>query len=122
MSKTTQLDKVSHAFEHWRNNKPRRGSLIPQALRQQAVSLLSDYPAAQICKILSISGSQFKKWRQADNPHIVPTQFIELGNSAMGVPASNVSLEINFTNGQHMQLSGEFDAQFVTQLIEAVKT
>ncbi len=121
MSQHTQLDKVYRAFQLWRNNKPNTRIATPETLRQQAISLLSDYPAARICKTLSISGSQFAKWRQADNPQIVSTRFIELNDDAIAAPTSNVSLEINFANGRRMQLSGEFDAQFVTQLIEAVK-
>ncbi len=76
MSQHTQLDKVYRAFQLWRNNKPNTRIATPETLRQQAISLLSDYPAARICKTLSISGSQSAKWRQADNSQMSRLAFV----------------------------------------------
>ena len=49
------------AFEQWRNDKPKKGSPIPLALRQQALALLPYYSRSKIALSLRISGQQVKQ-------------------------------------------------------------
>lgn len=56
------LENVQIAFDHWRTQGNRRA--IPEALRQQAVTLCQQYPISQVVKRLRLNHGQIKAWRE----------------------------------------------------------
>ena len=123
MQNQLSLTKVNANFKHWRNNKPYSSEPVPETLRQQAISLLEQYPASKICGTLTISGSQLKKWCETAGTQAASAAFIEL-------PADNVveskpspgALELRFSNGHQLLLSGHFDVDVITQIIGEMKS
>ena len=78
MQNQLSLTEVNADFKNWRSNKPYSSEPVPERLRQQAISLLEQYPASKICSTLAISASQFKKWCQLAEIRPTRTEFIEL--------------------------------------------
>lgn len=117
------LTRVATAFIHWRENKPRLRAKTPNALRQQAISLLGHYSASQICTALRVSASQFKQWCQASNSTDVMADFIEISSTPEVIkPNPAVKLELNLSNGDNIHIHGELDTHFICTLIGALKS
>ena len=55
-----QLDLVKQEFEHWRNNRPRKGK-IPLYLWEMVKPLMNEYPISMVSRSLGLSHSQLKQ-------------------------------------------------------------
>lgn len=55
------LASVTTAFEHWRQHSEKR-QRIPNALREQVVSLVGHYPKNRIAKALHINHAMINRW------------------------------------------------------------
>ena len=92
----------------------------PKHLCLQAIALLSHYSKTAIVTKLRISTEQFNRWcityKSPDElPHFIPLPQV----TSLSTP---LSIELKFTNGNALTLSGELDEQLVAQLIEAAKS
>ena len=123
MQNQLSLTEVNADFKNWRSNKPYSSEPVPERLRQQAISLLEQYPASKICSTLAISASQFKKWCQLAEIRSTRTEFIELpAEGLVETKPSPIALELRLSNGHQLQLSGHFDIDIITQIIKEVKS
>lgn len=115
------LSTVVTAFEQWRNNRRGRQVPTPTALREQTVALLNHYSSSKITAALRISGSQLKQWQNSVKLCEQTTQFVHLPISpSLNQPAINV--ELRFTQGDEMSLSGVVDTHLIISLIGAMKS
>ena len=87
----TSLLAAQQAFEHWRQNRTRRGS-TPKKLRLLAASLIGEHRRSHICAALRINDQALKQWEcevsdagnaqrmQSQRGQLIKTQgaFIEL--------------------------------------------
>lgn len=121
MPNQDQLPTVVTAFEHWRSNRNGRQVPTPAALREQAVTLLNHYSSSQIATALRISGSQLKQWQNSAAPTETKTQFIHLPISTSPTQSA-VTVELCFTSGDQMQLSGVINSDMLVSLIGAMKS
>jgi hypothetical protein len=121
MPTSDQLSTVVTAFKHWRSNRNGRQVPTPVPLREQAVALLNYYSSSQITSALRISGSQLKQWRNTAAPTEIKPQFVHL--PIVDLPTQpTVNIEIGFTNGDQMHLSGVVDNNMLISLIGAMRS
>lgn len=122
MSNQDQLSTLVTAFEQWRSNRNGRQVSTPIALREQAVVLLNHYSSSQITAALRISGSQLKQWRSSVAPAIeTMPQFVPLPiSSPLAQPP--VKVELRFTSGDLMHLSGIIEPDMLVSLVGAMKS
>jgi hypothetical protein len=116
-----QLSIVVTAFEHWRSNRIGRQVPTPNVLRKQAVALLNLYSSSQITSALRISGSQLKQWRKCVVPTVTKPKFVHLPISTSSTQSS-VKVELSFSCGDQMHLSGVIDSDMLISLIGAMKS
>ena len=121
MPNSDQLTTVVTAFELWRSNRKGRKTPTPIPLRKQAVSLLNTYSTSQITSALRISGGQLKQWRHSPDVLVQLPQFIELPVSSTP-PHAPMKLELHFTSGDQLCLTGVVDLDVITTLIGAMKS
>lgn len=122
MSNQDQLSTLVTAFEHWRSNRNGRQVPTPIALREQAVVLLNHYSSSQITAALRISGSQLKQWRSSVAPAIeTMPQFVHLPISHSPTSPS-VKVELCFSSGDQMHLSGVINSDMLVSLVGAMKS
>jgi hypothetical protein len=116
-----QLSIVVTAFEHWRSNRNGRQVPTPNLLRKQAVALLNLHSSSQITSALRISGSQLKQWRKCVVPTSTKPQFVHL---PISIPPtqSSVKIELSFTSGDQMHLSGVIECDMLISLVGAMKS
>jgi len=121
MTNSDQLTSVVTAFELWRSNRNGRQVPTPTPLRKQAVSLLNNYSTSQITSALRISGGQLKQWRHSLDVPVQSPQFIEL---PVLLPSHNspINIELHFTSGDQLHLSGVVEPDLITTLIAAMKS
>jgi hypothetical protein len=122
MSNQDQLSRVVTAFEHWRSNRNGRQVPTPVPLRKQATALLNHYSSSQITSALRISGSQLKQWRNTIVPKETKPQFVHLPLSESPVRSTTLHVELCFTRGDQMNLSGIVDSDMLVALIGAMKS
>lgn len=121
-----QLTNTVAAFQQWRSNKLSRGSATPHSLRLQAVALLPHYSLSTVAKNLQISSDQLKHWHLThqelndEATHFVPLPLPQ--NESFTSHIQPLSFDVNLTNGNQFSVSGVFNSQLITQLIEAIKS
>ncbi len=121
MPNSDQLTSVVNAFELWRSNRNGRQAPTPTSLRKQAVSLLKTYSSSQITSALRISGGQLKQWRHSLDVPVQLPQFIALPVSS--TPHNEpMNIELHFTSGDQLRLSGVVERDIITTLIGAMKS
>jgi hypothetical protein len=121
MPNQDQLLTVVTAFEQWRSNRNGRQEPTPNALREQAVSLLNNYSSSQITSALRISGSQLKQWRNSAIPTETKPQFVHLPISISPMQSS-IKVELCFACGDQMHLTGMVNSDMLVSLIGAMKS
>jgi len=90
-------------------------------LCEQAVALLHHYSSSQITSALRVSGTQLKQWRKSAVPFEVKPQFVHLAISDSPTQSS-VNVELCFTSGDEMHLSGVVDSDLLISLVGAMKS
>jgi hypothetical protein len=93
----------------------------PNALRNQAVALLHLYSSSKITAALRNSGSQLKQWRKYVVPTATKPQFVHLPISPSPTQSS-VKVELSFTSGDQMHLSGVIDSDMLISLVGTMKS
>ena len=111
------LSSTIAAFEQWRNDKPKKCSPIPLALRKQALALLPYYSRSKIASSLRISGHQLKQWAAAANEG---ESFVELPLSS--VPVQPCQLDVKFKSGDQLCFSGAIDKSLIVLLMDLMKS
>lgn len=114
---TDPLTIVASAFADWRSNKT--GLRTPPELKQQAVALRKTYSASKITKALNLSGGQFNKWCQQDQPAELPV-FVNLPTIANSPPTINSRVEVFFNSGERMCINSS-DPMTLASLVQALK-
>ena len=90
------LDSVKLNFNQWRTERKGREP-IPDHLWKQVYKIDQQYPTAQICKTLSISGTQYKANRyKAD----VQSEFMEVSNPLVGKGTALDTFQFKLTSGE----------------------
>ena len=125
MSNQDQLTVVVTAFEQWRKNRPTRYGPTPQRLRQQAVALKSHYSSGRITTALRISGGQFKQWIKDHQTSNGAVDFVQLpvtpGPQYNESEEGALKLELSFTQGEQLQLSGQITPTLLATLIKEMR-
>jgi hypothetical protein len=111
------LSTLIAAFALWREKRTKGRDPIPQSLRSQAVALLPNYSKGKITSALKISGGQFKQWCETFNPPKQVIDFVPLPTLEFKKP-TQLTLELSFTNGTQLCLSGNISAQLLSTLIQ----
>ncbi|KGJ89815.1 hypothetical protein [Thalassotalea sp. ND16A] len=121
MSNQDQLINVVAAFEQWRKNRNGRQVPTPTPLRKQAVSLLNTYSSSKIIAALRISGTQLKRWSESlDLPELLP-EFVHLPMTPQP-QNEQLNVELSFTCGDRLCLSGDVSLSMITSMIKAMKS
>ena len=125
MPNQDQLSIVVTAFNQWRKNRISRKGPTPQSLRQQAVALKSQYSLGRITTALRISGSQFKQWCkdvQSLNESIDFVQLpVTLSPQIDNIEEATLKLELSFSHGEQLQLSGQITPTLLATLIKEMR-
>ena len=125
MPNQDQLSIVVTAFNQWRKNRISRKGPTPQSLRQQAVALKSQYSSGRITTALRISGSQFKQWCkdvQSLNESIDFVQLpVTLSPQIDNIEEATLKLELSFSHGEQLQLSGQITPTLLATLIKEMR-
>jgi hypothetical protein len=95
------LSAAAAAFEQWRNTRAYAKVKTPESLRQQAVALLSNYPASTIIKTLKINSSHLKRGSQQLSAIPSEGQFVILPcvEEPVNAAPAGLNLELAFNNG-----------------------
>jgi hypothetical protein len=123
MQNTDPLDLARQAFDDWRNKRPHSRSHYPQALRQMALDLLSQYSFRQILAVTGIPRYRLVKWQGASRPEAAQ-DFIALPSDPSDhdllqptSPApSSLTCAITFPNSTSLTLSGPLSVAQLTAL------
>ncbi|MBL4831866.1 MAG: hypothetical protein JKY55_18535 [Aliivibrio sp.] len=113
------LSTLVTAFSLWREKRTKGRDPIPQSLRRQAVALLTNYSKSTIISALKISGGQFKQWCETFKPPKQVIDFVPLPPLELETPT--LTLELSFTNGSQLCLSGNISAQLLSTLIQETR-
>jgi len=90
------LTDLKKEFTLWRKSRASRAVPIPEALWKKAVSLSTSHSNSQICTELSLSGGQFKIYKDKFS---TSNQFIEMPQVALEIPISaNCSITLRANN------------------------
>jgi len=113
------LREVQEAFTAWRREQPRRHT--PQALRAQAVGLLSHYRISEVVKALKLDHRRLSRWRRelCSRTHVGRREeFVELAPTVERLAEAGVReserLRLTLTQqesvGRSVSLAGELSA------------
>jgi len=108
MTNPATLESTASAFDHWRHTRTSRKMAVPDALREQAIELLSRYQQSHVIAALNINHATLKRWRRKDSVSISNPTFVPL---VAEVPESGItsSLQITLRNslGNEMCITGD---------------
>lgn len=125
MSNQDQLSVVVTAFEQWRKNRTSQKGSTPQPLRQQAVALKSQYSSSRITIALKISGGQFKQWCKDYQSLNESIDFVQLPVTSSPqideVEVGALKLELSFSHGEQLRLSGQITPTLLSTLIKEMR-
>ena len=98
---TTTLESVRAELQHWRQHRPYLRSPIPPTLREKALSLRDQHPAAEICKALGITERMLLAWQDAAMPAVplspAALEFVALPAGAEALRGEAATLQLSFT-------------------------
>ena len=123
-----QLAAATTAFEQWRSTRTYPKAKTPEALRQQAVALLSCHSPATVMKTLrqaslKISGSNLQRWskqpQQADSEAAATFVALPVVDEPVCADAGGLNLELSFNNGCHMRVQGAISPAQLTALAQS---
>jgi argininosuccinate synthase len=100
----TELDRVAAQFAGWRQNRTKR-SATPAHLKRQAVSLVGQYPKADIVSRLGINSTVLAHWMNEPQPEPKP-KFIELTDNPVSPSNAAMDVTIALRSGAQVKLSG----------------
>jgi hypothetical protein len=108
MNHSLTLEAVQKDFNHWRQNRKKRGS-IPADLWQRVFPLLNRYPISKICSALSLNTAQIRSNMRSPNPFEESKSqepFVEVSLKSVGMIESigNVTIEIMRKDGTSMSI------------------
>ena len=70
------LESAEEAFRQWRDHRSSRVESIPEMLWSMALGLYPQYKRSKICRILRLSGGQFKERLEASGHPLPSTGFV----------------------------------------------
>lgn len=116
------LESAEEAFRQWRENRGSRVESIPEMLWSMAVGLYPQYKRSKICRLLRLSGGQFKARLEADG-HPFPTAGFVLASNEVIKETFIARPEIQLTlQGQARSMTLFFDVQALAQVLPHVST
>jgi hypothetical protein len=90
------LTDLKNEFTQWRSSRNSRAEPIPEALWKKAIALSDTHGSGQICTELSLSGGQFKIYKDKFS---ASNEFIEIEPIAPEAPKSqNCSITLRANN------------------------
>jgi hypothetical protein len=115
------LESAEEAFRQWRDQRRSRVDAIPEILWSMALGLYPQYKRSKICRILRLSGGQFKERLEA-GPHSFPSTGFVLASNKEVVKATPIpSPEIQLTlQGQARSMTLCFDMHELGQVLAHV--
>jgi len=115
------LESAGEAFREWRAQRSSRVDSIPEMLWSMALGLYPQYKRSKICRILRLSGGQFKERIDA-SPHPFPSTGFVLASNKGEVKATLIpSPEIQLTlQGQARSMTLCFDVHALGQVLAHV--
>ena len=125
MSNQDQISKVVAAFEQWRETRISRKTATPKPLRKKAVALKSHYSSSQITSALRISGTQLKQWSEEGKALEQTVDFVQLpvsfDHQTDQIQNTELKLELSFTQGEQLRLSGQVTTTLLATLIKELR-
>ncbi len=122
MPNQDRLEITASAFEDWRNNRSHSAHKTPETLRQQALALLPHYSTSKIIRTLKLSHTQLKIWSGKSKRVNKPLKFVALPPSSKQPCLAPLALELVFTNGCQMKLTGEISSEILSSLLQTLST
>jgi len=115
------LESAEEAFRQWRDQRSSLVDSIPEMLWSMALGLYPQYKRSRICRILRLSGGQFKERLDA-GPHPFPSTGFVLASNKEVVKATLIpSPEIQLTlQGQARSMTLCFDVHALGQVLAHV--
>jgi hypothetical protein len=115
------LESAEEAFQQWRAKRSSRVDSIPEMLWSMALGLYPQYKRSKICRILRLSGGQFKERLDA-GAHLFPSRGFVLASNKEMVKATLIpSPEIQLTlQGQARSMTLCFDVHALGQVLAHV--
>lgn len=125
MSNQDQLSNVVAAFEQWRETRFSRKSPTPKPLRKKTVALKSHYSSSRITSALRISGTQLKQWSEEGKDLEKTVDFVQLpvslDHKTDEIQNAELKLELSFTKGEQLLLSGQITPTLLATLIKEMR-
>jgi len=124
MSKALNDAKLS--FSHWHKRGPHKGR-ASNHLKNQAVSLLEDYPVATISEALKIPRHTLEGWKSTSSSKNPSSSFVALADLQKTPHPVEPSPELSLTLPHNLKLSlpsqpVEETVLFIRALVEAFST
>ena len=117
------LESAEEAFRQWRDQRSNRVESIPEMLWSMALGLYPQYKRSKICRILRLSGGQFKERLDAGPHPFLSTGFVLASNKEVvkATPIPSPSPEIQLTlQGQARSMILCFDVHALGQVLAHV--
>jgi hypothetical protein len=114
------LESAEEAFRQWRAQRSSRLELIPEMLWSMALGLYPQYNRSKICRLLRLSGGQFKERLEADGHPFLSTGFVLASkevDKATPIPSPEIQLTLQ---GQARSMTLCFDVQALGQVLAHV--
>ena len=126
MTIPSSLQQAAARFSQWRASKTSGGERTPLSLRKKAVALTNQFSATQVSKVLGLSGSQLRCWREelhengTDDAHSAPPQpFVSLPKAAAQTSCVR-RIILSFDDGGTIELTGDISSRLALVITEAI--
>lgn len=115
------LESVEEAFRQWRDQRSSRVESIPEMLWSMALGLYPQYKRSKICRILRLSGGQFKERIDAGSYPFPSTGFVLASNKekVKATPISSPEIQLTL-QGQARSMTLCFDVHALGQVLAHV--
>ncbi len=114
------LESAEEAFRRWRAQRSSRLELIPEMLWSMALGLYPQYSRSKICRLLRLSGGQFKERLEAGGHPFPSTGFVLASKGAVKatpIPSPEIQLTLQ---SQTRSMTLCFDAHALGQVLAHV--
>ncbi len=111
------LESAEEAFRQWRDHRSSRVESIPEMLWSMALGLYPQYKRSKICRILRLSGGQFKERLEASGHPLPSTGFVLASREvvkATPIPRPEIQLTLQ---GQARSMTLCFDMHALGQVL-----
>jgi len=119
-----KLFDLKNDFALWRS-KRKRGTPVPNDLKERACSLLDEYDVYRVAKACTVSKNLLDTWKKNINISLdekKPQRFIELSQPLLvdgELKSQKLSIELTRASGEKMMISGDIPSQSLNFILSS---